>query len=116
MKIGFIGLGNVGGKLAGSLFRNKFDLTVYDLDKSVADEFKSKGVKVANSVGDLVKNVDVIITCLPSPKICSEVMLNKDGILNNISIEIRNDLLCNRKRINKYIELLSEVLREFAYD
>ena len=70
MKIGFIGLGNVGGKLAGSLFRNKFDLTVYDLDKSVADEFKSKGVKVANSVGDLVKNVDVIITCLPSPKIC----------------------------------------------
>ena len=52
MKIGFIGLGNVGGKLAGSLFRNKFDLTVFDLDKSVADEFKSKGVKVANSVGD----------------------------------------------------------------
>ena len=48
MKIGFIGLGNVGGKLAGSLFRNKFDLTVYDLDKSVADEFKSKGVNVSN--------------------------------------------------------------------
>ena len=40
MKIGFIGLGNVGGKLAGSLFRNKFDLTVYDLDKNVADDFK----------------------------------------------------------------------------
>ena len=79
MKIGFIGLGNVGGKLAGSLFRNKFDLTVYDLDKSVADEFKSKGVKVANSVGDLVKNVDVIITCLlytsPSPR---------DGLLSRM--------------------------------
>ena len=87
MKIGFIGLGNVGGKLAGSLFRNKFDLTVYDLDKSVADEFKSKGVNVANSVGDLVKNADVIITCLPSPKICSEVMLNENGILKNISKE-----------------------------
>ena len=43
MKIGFIGLGNVGGKLAGSLFRNKFDLTVYDLDKNVTDKFKSKG-------------------------------------------------------------------------
>ena len=42
MKIGFIGLGNVGGKLAGSLHRNKFDLTVYDLDKNVADDFKSK--------------------------------------------------------------------------
>ena len=31
MKVGFIGLGNVGGKLAGSLLRNKFDLTVRDL-------------------------------------------------------------------------------------
>ena len=61
MKIVFIGLGNVGGKLARSLHRNKFDLTVHDLDKSVADEFKSKGVKVANSVGDLVKNVDVLL-------------------------------------------------------
>ena len=57
MKIGFIGLGNVGGKLAGSLFRNKFDLTVYDLDKSVADEFKSKGVNVANSVAIVLSEV-----------------------------------------------------------
>ena len=35
MKIGFIGLGNVGSKLAGSLLRNKFDLTVRDLEKSL---------------------------------------------------------------------------------
>ena len=32
MKVGFIGLGNAGGKLAGSLLRNGFDLTVRDLD------------------------------------------------------------------------------------
>ena len=76
MKIGFIGLGNVGSKLAESLFRNKFDLTVYDLDKSVIDIFKFKGIKIGSSVGELVKNVDVVITCLPSPKICSDVMLN----------------------------------------
>ena len=87
MKIGFIGLGNVGGKLAGSLHRNKFDLTVFDLDKSVTDDFKSKGVKIANSIGELVKKVNVVITCLPSPKICSEVMLGKNGILENISLD-----------------------------
>ena len=34
MKIGFIGLGNVGGKLAGSLLRNKFNLTVIYLEKN----------------------------------------------------------------------------------
>ena len=35
MKVGFIGLGNVGGKLAASLLRNKFDLTVKDLDQNL---------------------------------------------------------------------------------
>ena len=43
MKIGFIGLGNVGGKLAGSLLRNKFDLTVRDLDENLTKEFKILG-------------------------------------------------------------------------
>ena len=47
MKIGFIGLGNVGGKLAESLFRNQFDLIVHDLDNTVADSFKSRGIKIA---------------------------------------------------------------------
>ena len=48
MKIGFIGLGNVGGKLAQSLLRNKFDLTVRDLDKNIIEEFASKGANIAN--------------------------------------------------------------------
>ena len=40
MKIGFIGLGNVGGKLAHSLLRNKFELTVRDLDENLTKNFK----------------------------------------------------------------------------
>ena len=40
MKVGFIGLGNVGGKLAGSLLRNNFDLTVRDLDKNLTQSFR----------------------------------------------------------------------------
>ena len=47
MKIGFIGLGNVGGKLARGLLRNKFDLTVRDLEKNLTNDFKSKGAKIA---------------------------------------------------------------------
>ena len=39
MRIGFIGLGNVGGKLAGSLLRNNFNLTVRDLDKNITNIF-----------------------------------------------------------------------------
>ena len=85
MKIGFIGLGNVGGKLASSLMRNKFDLTVRDLDKNLTKSFEDQGAKVVNSPKELAEEVDVIITCLPSPNICAEVMEGEDGILNGLS-------------------------------
>ena len=60
MKIGFIGLGNVGGKLAGSLLRNKFNLTVRDLDKNLTKQFEALGAKIANSAKELAKEVDLI--------------------------------------------------------
>ena len=85
MKIGFIGLGNVGGKLAGSLLRNKFDLTVRDLDENLTNKFKNLGAKVVNSAKELSEQVDLIITCLPSPKICAEVMEGEDGVINGLS-------------------------------
>ena len=85
MKVGFIGLGNVGGKLAGSLLRNNFDLTVRDLDKNLTQSFKDLGAKVANSAKELAEQVDLIITCLPSPKICAEVMESDDGVINGLS-------------------------------
>ena len=85
MKVGFIGLGNVGSKLAGSLLRNKFDLTVKDLDKNLTNMFINMGAKVANSGKELAEQVDLIITCLPSPKICAEVMEAEDGVINGLS-------------------------------
>ncbi len=85
MKVGFIGLGNVGGKLAKSLLRNKFDLTVRDLDKDLTKSFSNLGAKVANSAKELAEQVDLIITCLPSPQICAEVMEGNEGILDGLS-------------------------------
>jgi len=85
MKVGFIGLGNVGGKLAESLLRNKFDLVVRDLNNNLTKEFLKKNARVANTPKELTKNVDLIITCLPSPKICAEVMEGKDGVISGLS-------------------------------
>jgi len=85
MKVGFIGLGNVGSKLAGSLLKNKFDLTVKDLDKNLTNMFVNMGAKVANSGKELAEQVDLIVTCLPSPKICAEVMEAEDGVINGLS-------------------------------
>ena len=85
MKVGFIGLGNVGGKLAGSLLRNKFNLTVRDLEENLTRKFKNKGAKIADSPKELAEQVDLIITCLPSPEICAEVMESKDGVIKGLS-------------------------------
>jgi len=85
MKIGFIGLGNVGGKLAGSLIRNDFDVTVRDIDESLTNEFKKLGAKVTKSPKELAEQTDLIITSLPSPEVSAEVMESEDGILNGLS-------------------------------
>ncbi len=85
MKVGFIGLGNVGGKLAGSLIRNGFDVTVRDLDKSVALPFIDKGAHWADSPKELAENCELIITCLPSPAASAMVMEADDGILAGLS-------------------------------
>ena len=85
MKVGFIGLGNVGGKLAGSLLRNKFDLTVRDLNNELSNEFLKQGASIASTPKELAKNVDLLITCLPSPKICAEVMEGENGVISGLS-------------------------------
>ncbi|MCH2478081.1 MAG: NAD(P)-dependent oxidoreductase [Gammaproteobacteria bacterium] len=84
MKIGFIGLGNVGGKLAGSLLRNGYDLTVRDLNEEFVKNFVLRGAKSANSPKEIAEKCNVIITCLPSPKTCSQVMEADDGVLAGI--------------------------------
>ena len=85
MRIGFIGLGNVGGKLAGSLIRNKFDVMVRDLDRDVADTFIAQGAAWGESPKAMMEACDMVITCLPSPKACAAVMEAEDGILAGMS-------------------------------
>lgn len=81
MKIGFIGLGNVGGKLAGSVLRNGFDLTVNDLSKDAAQRFLDQGAHWAETPKDMATACDVVITCLPSPAACSAVVEGENGII-----------------------------------
>ena len=85
MRIGFIGLGNVGGKLAGSLIRNNFKLTVFDLDEEIMNDFKSKGANTSKNPKELAETVDIVITCLPSPDACKHVMESDDGVIAGLS-------------------------------
>ena len=74
MKVGFIGLGNVGGKLAGSLLRNGIDLSVHDLNDSFVTDFVARGAKDGSSPAQLMQDCDAVITCLPSPAACDAVV------------------------------------------
>ena len=84
MKIGFIGLGNVGGKLANNLIKSRYKLIVRDLDAKLSKNLKERSI-IASSPKELAENSDIVITCLPSPKACSKVMTAKNGVLEGLS-------------------------------
>ena len=85
MKVGFIGLGNVGAKLAGSLLRNEVDLVVRDLNAEAAQNLLDNGANWADSPKEMAEKCDLVITCLPSPTICAEVMEAPEGVIAGLS-------------------------------
>ena len=84
-RIGFIGLGNVGGSLAGNLLRHGIDLTVRDLNEALVAKFVAGGAKRAASPKAMAEQVDIVITCLPSPAATATVMESPDGVLAGLS-------------------------------
>ena len=74
MAIGFIGLGNVGAKLAGSLLRNGEDLWVHDLDPALVAGFVAQGARAGGSPAEMMRTCDKVVTCLPSPAACAAVV------------------------------------------
>jgi 3-hydroxyisobutyrate dehydrogenase len=85
LRIGFIGLGNVGSQLAGNLLRHGLDLTVRDVEPERVAALTARGAKAARSARSLAEAVDVVITCLPSPGVCAEVMEGADGVLGGLA-------------------------------
>ena len=84
MKVGFIGLGNVGGKLSGSLLRNGVDLYVRDLNDDLIQAFVTKGAKTCATNAELMRVCDAVITCLPSPAASAAVVEGEDGLLQEM--------------------------------
>ncbi len=74
MKVGFIGLGNVGAKLSGSLLRNGVDLTVFYLNDSVTSEFERRGASLGQSPAQIMQVCDTVFTCPPTPAASESVM------------------------------------------
>jgi 3-hydroxyisobutyrate dehydrogenase len=99
MRYGFIGLGNLGGHLAASLLRAGFAVTVYDIDRALADRHLSAGARWAESPQAVGAECDAAITCLPSPAVSEAVLtellrgLKRQATWIEMSTLGRNDIL-----------------------
>lgn len=81
MRYGFIGLGNLGVQLAGSLLREGFSLVVTDRNKAAAAPLLSHGAVWADSARAVAGQCDAVITCLPSPAVSEMVLCGPEGVL-----------------------------------
>jgi 3-hydroxyisobutyrate dehydrogenase len=81
MRVGFIGLGNVGAQLAGNLLRHKVPLLVRDVDAERVAAFTARGAREAATPRQVAEQADLVITCLPTPAISAQVMEAPDGVL-----------------------------------
>jgi 3-hydroxyisobutyrate dehydrogenase len=74
MRLGFIGLGNLGGHLAVSLLRAGFPVTVHDRDRTLGDRLLAMGATWADSPAQVAAASDTVLTCLPSPAVSEAVL------------------------------------------
>jgi len=80
MRVGFIGLGNMGLPMAANLARAGQDLIVYDLNRKVVDKFvKEFGASPANGLESVARNADIVITIVPTGKDVRRIVLGQDG-------------------------------------
>jgi 3-hydroxyisobutyrate dehydrogenase-like beta-hydroxyacid dehydrogenase len=82
--VGFIGLGNMGGPVAGHIQRKGFPMVVFDVREKATRPFRERGAKVVDSAGELARDSDVIITALPMPRDVEQVSCGENGILQGI--------------------------------
>lgn len=87
MKIGFIGLGIMGSRMAERLVDSGHDLRVHNRTRSKADRLVGKGAIFADTAADAAGGVEVLITMLASPETVSELAHGDQGFLSTLSPE-----------------------------
>ena len=84
VKLGFIGLGNMGSRIAKRLLDHGYQLTVYDLDAAKAQALAAQGGIVGKNISELVENSDVVLTCLTNDEAVESVFTGPEGIFAGV--------------------------------
>ena len=99
VSVGFIGLGNVGSKIASNIIKGNFQLFVNDLKKNKSKNLIEEGAIWCPTLEDLASKSTIIITCLPSPKVVNEVLTNLLSFLNKKHLWIEMSTTDEREMI-----------------
>ena len=83
MKLGFIGLGQMGRPIALNLLRSGADLVVSDRTDQALDEFRQQGAKGTTALADLA-DADIVFLCLPNADIVQKALCGDDGLLRRL--------------------------------
>lgn len=84
MRIGFIGVGNIGHPMAGQLLNAGHALTIHDVRREAGSDLVAAGAAWADSPAALAGECEVIATCLPGPPEMEKVCLGPSGILEGV--------------------------------
>ena len=105
MKVGFIGVGNMGGPMCRNIIKNtNHEVIVYDLSPDAMKACTDLGASAGGSVADVASRCDVVITSLPLPKIVEDVTLGAGGIAENaksgtVFIDLSTNAPATAKRV-----------------
>jgi 3-hydroxyisobutyrate dehydrogenase-like beta-hydroxyacid dehydrogenase len=83
MRVGFVGLGNIGAPMARRLCTPRFDLRVHDVDRKATEAFAGRGCGIAASVGELAAHADVVCICVRDDLQLREVLEGAQGLVAN---------------------------------
>ena len=84
MRIGFVGLGTMGGPMARRLAAQGHQVTGYDVDGARAARAREGGVTLATSPGGAAENADAVLSSLPDPAALRRAYLGADGVLSTV--------------------------------
>ena len=81
MKIGFVGLGNMGAPMARNLMKSGHELCVYDVVRANVAALAAAGARAAGTLREVVDGAELVLTMLPSSPHVRTVYLGEDGVL-----------------------------------
>src|SRR5712691_10080868 len=82
VKVGFIGVGNMGNPMAGNILKQSFPMTVFDLNPKAMENLVQAGAKAAGSASEVVDNSEIVLTSLPASPDVEATYLNAGGLVD----------------------------------